>query len=234
VKNTLTLARTNGAGVVLTDGTDRWRVSDWSMGTRQVFGHLHRDGAWTAYGRLPAKTRLETPAEEAAADVAAYGESVDPTVRTRRRKKGMDGLRDDVHDLSEPFRERVQAIAEEVRLIAAEMVRVRLRELEARFSRHRFTAISESFVAASLEVTPPMRHISTHPTSNIGDKVCRDGWLHMPLLPKQDVAAYIHRIEREIAYILVTFSDEFGMDVGVVSTDDATENAEDAGSVTAI
>lgn len=230
MKNTILLARTNGAGVVLTDGVNRWKVSDWSNGTKQVFGHLYREGAWADYGRLPAKTRLETASEAAKADMAAYGESSDPEIRAKRRLRGMDGLRDDIHDMSDPLRARVREIAEEARLIAAEMVRVRLRELEARYTRHRFTAISEGFVAASLEVSPPMRHISTHPTSSIGDRVDRTGWLHSPLFPKQDVAIHIHGIEREIAYIMVTLSDEFGMDIGVVSTDDVAECEEEIGT----
>jgi len=48
-------ARRLGAGADLTDGRDRFLVSDWSNGTKQVFGwRLRADGTRGAYGELPA------------------------------------------------------------------------------------------------------------------------------------------------------------------------------------
>jgi hypothetical protein len=55
---TYNLARANGAGTVLVGnhGKDRWRVSDWSEGTGEVFGHPEHG----EYQRLPdAGLRLE-------------------------------------------------------------------------------------------------------------------------------------------------------------------------------
>lgn len=54
VNSTYRLARANGAGIVLTDGMRRYKVSDWSTGTGDVYGHVEVDGAWTTYQKLPA------------------------------------------------------------------------------------------------------------------------------------------------------------------------------------
>ena len=48
-------ARRLGAGADLTDGTERFLVSDWSPGTRDVYGwRLRPDGRKGAYCKLPA------------------------------------------------------------------------------------------------------------------------------------------------------------------------------------
>jgi len=52
---TIEHARRLGAGADLTDGTDRFLVSDWSPATGQVYGwRLRDDGRKGAYCKLPA------------------------------------------------------------------------------------------------------------------------------------------------------------------------------------
>jgi hypothetical protein len=53
--STFKLARRLGAGADLTDGTDRFLVSDYSPGTGDVYGwRLRDDGTRGAYMKLPA------------------------------------------------------------------------------------------------------------------------------------------------------------------------------------
>lgn len=51
---TFTTAIRLGAGAELTDGRNRYRISDWSPSDRTVYGwHMADDGTQGAYGRLP-------------------------------------------------------------------------------------------------------------------------------------------------------------------------------------
>lgn len=53
--STYTLARRLGAGTVLTDGQDRFQISDYSPSTGQVYGwRLRSDNRRGAYVELPA------------------------------------------------------------------------------------------------------------------------------------------------------------------------------------
>ncbi len=53
--NTYANARRLGAGADLTDGTERFLVSDWSPGSHDVYGwRLRDDGSKGAYCKLPA------------------------------------------------------------------------------------------------------------------------------------------------------------------------------------
>lgn len=238
--STYRLAVANGAGLVLTDGTSRYLVSDWSSGTGTVFGRIRRDRAWTDYQRLPDNLRRETPAEQMTAETmdedqgAEFGENPDPAIRARRRLMGTDGVRDDIYDMMKPFERRIATVADEARKVAADMVRVRLKRLEARFTRHRFQAVSFMFTVAGLEVTPSVKLGSYHPTNDIGTQVWNKGWNNMreyTLL--QDAALFINEQQEEIAQILVAFGDRFNIDIGVVTTDEDHDAATCYGMVPA-
>lgn len=50
-----------GGGAVLTDGQNRFMVSDWSMGSGDVYGwRIRKDGTRGAYCKLPADLEEET------------------------------------------------------------------------------------------------------------------------------------------------------------------------------
>lgn len=49
-----------GAGEILTDGVNRFMISDWSIGTGDVYGwRMRKDGTRGAYCKLPADLRKE-------------------------------------------------------------------------------------------------------------------------------------------------------------------------------
>lgn len=242
MNDTFQNARRNGGGVVLTDGIRRYKVSDWSEGTRTVFGHVMREGEWVDYQRLPQGLIVWEPTivpyeesdmrapEGSPADVAMragiaadqgpeFGESPDVVTRTRRRLRGKDGLRDDIHDLARPFHDEIALIGEAARHVAADLVRVRLVRLEEVLHNHRFTAVSQHFDAYSLMVSPPLRGFGAHPKDRICGLVHKEGWLHRPEAPFQDLATWISSISDEISMIMTGFGDDFSIDVGVVTSD---------------
>jgi len=59
--NTFELARRLGGGAMLkSPGGQRYRISDWSVGTRHVFGHpVFRDGSLGQYQELPSNLQSE-------------------------------------------------------------------------------------------------------------------------------------------------------------------------------
>lgn len=240
--STYDLARRGGAGTELGDGVRRFRVSDWSDGTREVFGHVMRDGEWCDYQRLPQtlsiwrdvigcyeESDLRAPdgspadvamrAALASGEPAEFGESTDPVVRAHRRLKGIDGLRSDIHDMARPFHDAMDAIREEARHVAADMVRVRISELEDVLTRHRITASSYGLVAYSLDVEPPLRGFGPHPRTDLDSIVDAGGWLHRDDVPFKDLGAWIHEISKSISAIMISFADDFSMDIGKVTSD---------------
>lgn len=51
-----------GAGAILTDGTNRFRVSDWSLGTGKVYGwRLANNSECGAYLELPLDLAADAP-----------------------------------------------------------------------------------------------------------------------------------------------------------------------------
>lgn len=57
---TFAAATSNGGGAILTDGEQRFTVSDWSPGTGDVYGYpVNDDGTAGSYGRLPEDLYLD-------------------------------------------------------------------------------------------------------------------------------------------------------------------------------
>lgn len=53
-----------GAGEILTDGVNRFMISDWSIGTGDVYGwRMRKDGTRGAYCKLPADLKQEETAQ---------------------------------------------------------------------------------------------------------------------------------------------------------------------------
>lgn len=247
-------ARRLGGGAILSAGRDRYVVSDWSDGTGDVYGHRVLETGRGPYQRLPdglepwiaiadryAASEHKAPdgspaermilAEMEADQGAVFGENADPVLRAKRRLRGIDGLRDDMHDMARPFRERIEEIRAEVRETAAAMIRVRLRSLEAQFPRHRFSAGCWQMDPCSLRITPGVTLNGRHKGADerIDRFVSTTGWLHQPDMPFQDVAVRIEAERREIDAIILYFADGFSFDFGYVTTDEAHDAATDYG-----
>jgi hypothetical protein len=243
-------ARRLGGGAILSVGRDRYVVSDWSDGTGDVYGHRVLETGRGTYQRLPAdlepwvaiadryaasehRAPEGSPAErmildEMEADEGpAFGENADPVLRAKRRLRGVDGLRDDMHDMARPFNERIAEIAAEAREAAAGMIRVRLRSLEAQFPRHRFSAGCWQFDPCSLRISPGVTFEGRRKGAD--DRIDRfvgtTGWLHRPHMPFQDVAVRIEAERRQIEAIILYFADGFSFDFGYVTTDEAHDAA---------
>lgn len=58
---TIRLARQYGCGIILTNGEDRFMVSDWSNGTDDVFGFIEANGKFSgsSYQKLPTDLTLD-------------------------------------------------------------------------------------------------------------------------------------------------------------------------------
>lgn len=252
--NTFHHARRLGGGAILSRNKDRYVVSDWSDGTGDVYGHRVLDGGRGPYQRLPgdlepwiaiadryAASEHKAPdgspagrmilAEMEADEGAVFGESADPVLRAKRRLRGADGLRDDMHDMAQPFNDRIDEIKAEVREAAAAMIRVRLRSLEEQFPRHRFTAGCWQMDPCSLRISPGVSFGGRRrgPDERIDRFVSTTGWLHRPDMPFQDVAVRIEAERREIEAIILYFADGFSFDFGYVTTDEAHDAATDYG-----
>lgn len=240
--STYDLARRGGFGTELGDGIRRFRVSDWSEGTDQVYGHIMRDGEWCDYQLLPAGLGIwedviaayersdlrapdGSPADRAmreglaASEPAEYGESPDPVVRMHRRLRGRDGLRDDIADMSRGFHQEIALIRDQARHVAADMIRVRIGKLEKVLTRHRISATSYGLVAYSLEVDPPLRGFGRHPIRDLSSVVDSNGWLGRDHVPFKDLGAWMHGLSEEIGTIMTRFADEFSIDIGIVTSD---------------
>ena len=62
MNSTYYLAQRLGGDAVLTDGTDKFVVSDWSPGAKRVYGwRIRSDGARGAYMELPADLKEYRP-----------------------------------------------------------------------------------------------------------------------------------------------------------------------------
>lgn len=240
--STYDLARRGGFGTELGDGIRRFRVSDWSEGTGQVYGHIMRDGEWCDYQLLPAGLGIwedvilayersdlrapdGSPADRAMRDALArvepaeYGESPDPVTRTHRRLRRRDGLSQDIADMSRGFHQEIDLIREQARHVAADMVRVRIAKLEEVLTRHRISATSYGLVAYTLEVDPPLRGFGPHPIKDLSSVVDAAGWLGRDDFPFRNLGAWIHDLSEEISTVMIRFADEFSIDIGVITSD---------------
>lgn len=91
---TIDLARTHGAGIVLRSAAgNRFKVSDFSPATGDVYGHTWKDGTWNSYGKIPASVSELLPLQQYRAHYQMDGRTHYATIHAVDMEDALQRLR---------------------------------------------------------------------------------------------------------------------------------------------